>query len=362
MHVALTKARLVASLSLIALVAGTAADRALAEERIALTAVSGYAPTVTWTREFQDWFIPEVNRRLAEAGAYAIDWNQAYSGQIARPGGELAAIQNGLADIGIVVIPFHTDVIPLYAINFYTPFVTADVNLASDAVDALAARFPAFAAQWEDLNQVPLTTFGVVDSYGVVVNRPVRTLADFAGLRIGGSGANRRWVEGIGATGVSANLADAYNDIRSGVMDGMVIHAGGALNSRLYEVAPYFVDGNLGAVASFLVTVNRDSWDRLPETVRTVLSEVAVAYGDHTGLAGRADNEAGLARIAESGGEVIRISAEDRATWAQSVPDLGGQWVADMEALGYPGGEIMAAYMTMMREAGQAIDRQWDRD
>lgn len=360
MQKVLKASRLAAGAGLIA-IGGLAATDVAAQQRIALTAVSGYAPTVTWTREFQDWFIPEVDRRLAADGTYAIDWNQAWSGQIARPGGELAAIQTGLADIGIVVIPFHTDSIPLYAINFYTPFVTADVILASNAVDALAEQFPAFAEQWEDLNQVPLATFGVVDSYGVVVNRPVRTLSDFAGLRIGGSGANQRWVEGIGATGVTANLADAYNDIRSGVMDGMVIHAGGALNSRLYEVAPYYVEGNLGAVASFIVTVNSDTWAGLPEPVQAVLAEVAAEYADHTGLAGRADNEAGLARIVESGGEVIVIPAEDRAQWARSVPDLGGTWVADMEALGYPGTEIMAAYMTMMREAGQDIARQWDQ-
>lgn len=361
MHASRLIGRLAASVAVTAAVLALTATDAPAQQRIALTAVSGYAPTVTWTREFRDFFVPEVDRRLAEAGDFVIDWNEAYSGQIARPGGELSAVQTGLADIGIVVIPFHTDVIPLYALNFYTPFGTTDVILASRTLDELAQEFPAFMEQWEDLNQVPLKTFGVVDTYGVVVNRAVRTLSDFEGTRIGGSGANQLWVQGIGATGVTANLADAYNDIRSGVMDGMVIHAGGVLNSRLYEVAPYFVDGDLGAVASFIVTVNADTWARLPEPVREVLAEVADLYGDHTAEAGRADNEAGLARIVESGGEIITISAEDRALWAASVPDIGGQWVADMEAMGFPGAEIMSAFMDRMRAAGQNIDREWDR-
>ena len=292
------------------------APGAAAQETIDLTAVSGYPPTVAWTREFRDYLIPELDKAL-EGSGYAINWNEAYSGQIAGPGGELEAVETGLADVGLVVIPFHTDVIPLYAINFYTPFVTTDVNLASNTIEQLAEEFPAFMEEWEPLNQVPLSVFGVVDTYNIVVDTPIRTLDDFAGLKIGGSGANQLWVEGFGATGVRANLAEAYNDIKTGVMDGMVIHAGGALNAKLYEVAPYLVDAELGAVASFVVTVNRDVWEGLPEPVQKAMREVAQAYADHAGEVGRQDSVDGLKAIEEAGGTIIKISAEEQAAWAR---------------------------------------------
>jgi TRAP-type C4-dicarboxylate transport system substrate-binding protein len=351
---------LVLGASAAALLAGLG-SAAQAQETIQLTAVSGYPPTVAWTREFRDYYIPQVNERLAETGNYEIVWNEAYSGQIAGPGGELEAIETGLADIGIVVIPFHTDVIPLYAINFYTPFVTADVIAAQTTIDALAEEYPAFMDQWEPLNQVPLASFGVVDSYGVVLTEPVEELSDFEGRRIAGSGANQLWVEGVGATGVSGNLADAYNDLQTGVIDGMVIHAGGALNARLYEVAPYMVVADLGAVDSFVLTVNRDRWESLPEEVQTVLDDVAADYAEHTALAGREDTAEGMQVIAEEG-TVIELPAEMRQEWAQTMPNIAQDWAADMEELGYPGSEILEAYMERMRELNQPIARQWDQE
>lgn len=38
---------------------------------------------------------------------------------------------------------------------------------------------------------------------------------------------------------------------------------------------------NLGAVNTKTVTVNKDYWNKLPDEVKTVLQEVAVAYRDH---------------------------------------------------------------------------------
>jgi TRAP-type C4-dicarboxylate transport system substrate-binding protein len=335
---------------------------AAAQETVNLTVVSGYPPTVSWTREFRDFFIPEMATAL-EGSGYEVQWNEAYSGQIAGPGGELEAVQTGLADVGIVVIPFHTDIIPLYAINFYTPFVTTDVNLASNTIEDLAEEYPdAFAAQWETLNQIPLSVLGVVDTYNVVVDTPINTLDDFDGLRIGGSGANQLWVEGFGATGVRANLADAYNDIQTGVMDGMVIHAGGALNARLYEVAPYLVDADFGAVASFIVTVNADTWERLPDPVKEALQSTADAYADHAGDVGAQDSVEGLEVIEAEGGTIIEIGADERTRWAENMPNIAQNWAADMEELGYPGIELLSQYMTIMRDAGAPIARQWDQN
>jgi hypothetical protein len=53
------------------ILAGAAATLALAyapasaQQTINITAVSGYSPTASWVKVFKEYFIPEVNKRLA---------------------------------------------------------------------------------------------------------------------------------------------------------------------------------------------------------------------------------------------------------------------------------------------------------
>ena len=76
------------------------ASRADSAEIIPLTAIDAYAPTALWTLVFIEYFIPEVDRRLAVTGNYQIKWNKAFGGTIAKTRGVLDALQYDLADIG----------------------------------------------------------------------------------------------------------------------------------------------------------------------------------------------------------------------------------------------------------------------
>ena len=58
-----------------------------AVEVIPLTVIDAYAPTALWVRVFINYYMPEVDRRLAETGIYEIDWNRAFGGTVAKTGG-----------------------------------------------------------------------------------------------------------------------------------------------------------------------------------------------------------------------------------------------------------------------------------
>ena len=73
-------------------------------EVIPLIAVDSYATTALWTHVFVEYFIPEVDRRLAETGNYQIRWNKAFGGTIAKTRGVLDSLQYDLADIGICLL------------------------------------------------------------------------------------------------------------------------------------------------------------------------------------------------------------------------------------------------------------------
>lgn len=65
-----------------------------------------------WVREFTNFFIPKVDKRLAESGNYVVEWRESYGGSIVRHKGVLEGIELGLGDIGIVTTIFHNSKLP----------------------------------------------------------------------------------------------------------------------------------------------------------------------------------------------------------------------------------------------------------
>ena len=341
---------------------GQAASRADTPEEIPLTAIDSYAPTALWTLVFVEYFIPEVDRRLAETGNYRIKWNKAFGGTIAKTRGVLDALQYDLADIGIVTTPYHPDKVPFYNLPYVTPLVTADIGLVARTMSELVDRYPKLAEQWQDYRQVYLTTAGSIDTYQILTNYPVSSLEDFRGRKIAGVGLNMRYLAGLDASPVNSGISDWYNNLATGLVDGVIGWAEGSIAYRLYEVAPYLVDVRLGAVSSKVINVNDRTWARLPEEVRTVLKETAADYRDE--LAREADRRSAKSRIefVEHGGTIIPMSEEQRAAWANGLPNIASEWADEMKSRGFPGHAILHDYMEMMRANDQPIVRHWDRE
>lgn len=328
-----------------------------------LTAVSGYTPVASWVKLFQEFYIPEVEARLEAAGSnHKIKWIEGFSGTVVKPRGELEAVETGIADVGIVVTPFHVDKLPLYNVAYVTPFVTSDLGLVLKTVDELTGKFPEMRAHWEKNNQVFLATVGTVDSYQIVTNVPATTPADLIGLKLGGAGPNLLWLEGLGAIGVNSNLGDFYNGIKNGVFDGCIVWAEAAGNFKLYEVAPYYLQADMGAVNSFALTVNKDVWEDLPEEVQTVMAEAAVAYRDESARYVTRTAAAGIQAYRDNGGVITALTDEDRRNWAMGLSNIAQEWAGRLEEAGLPARAILSEYMAAMRAAGQPIARQWDKE
>jgi TRAP-type C4-dicarboxylate transport system substrate-binding protein len=335
---------------------------AQAQKAINLTAVSGYSPTASWVKIFKEYYIPEVNKRLAEKGEYKINWNEGFSGTIAKPREELAAVETGLADIGIVVTAFHVDRLPLYNVAFVTPFVANDVGLVVRTINKLTEKYPAMKQGWAKSNQIFLGASGSVDNYQVVCKPPIQKLGDFKGKRIVGAGSNLLWLQGLGAVGVQGNLGEFGNNIQTGIADCAMVWAEAAAGFKLYTMAPHYVKADLGAANSFAVTVNQSSWKKLPPAVQKVLQQAAIGYGDalSTYVVSAADK--GLKTFESNGGKIIPFTQEQRVQWAKALPNIAQDWAKAADKQGLPGTAILKEYMDTMRANKQPIARHWDRE
>lgn len=346
---------------LLASVAFAAALPAQAQEEIDVTIVSGFSPSVGVVKMLQESFMPGVDKRLAETGNYAIDWQEAFSGTLAKPAGELEAIQTGLADMGVIPTAFHADKLPVYQIGYVTPFTTTDLVLIHEVVDDLADKYPAFTETWAPLNQVSLSVSGIPDNYVLCSSVPITSVADIDGLKVAGAGPNLRWIEPVGATGVTGTLGNFYQLVETGVADAMLVWGEAVVALKFYEVCDNYFDASLGGVNSYVVNGNRQAWESWPEEVQAAMTAAAKDFGVDLGeyaaeLGAQARNA-----VIESGGIVVDIDPAERKEWAMTLPDLAKEWAGALEARGVPGNAILADYMQAMRDADQPIARQWDK-
>lgn len=347
----------------LAVAMGLAAMPAVAAEKIKAVVIDGYPARALWVKEFSNFFIPEVDKRLAETGNYVMEWQEAYGGTIVKPKGVLEGVKLGLGDIGIVTTIFHNSKLPSQAISAATPFIAADARAVAKAVDEIAKEFPAMQAEFDKQNQVYLATGVVLDTYQVFSRSPIAALSDLEGSKVAGAGMNLRYLEGIeGAAGVRGGLTDFYNMVQTGLVDHAMLWPEAAKTFKIAEVAPYMLKADIGAVNSKTITVNKKYWNKLPDEVKEVLQEVAVLYRDHVAGIAMDRAEASRAAYVAAGGTVVEMDPAQRAAWANGMPNIALEWAAGLDAKGQPGSDMLNAYMAKLRDAGFTPVRDWSAE
>ncbi len=325
-----------------------------------VTVIDGYPERSMWVQELSNFYLPLVNQMLEERGLEPMNFQESYGGSIVRPRGVLEGMRLGLGDIGVVTTIFHSSTLPSQALSAVTPFISADAGLVARSVDEIAIEFDAMRAEFEAQDQVYLATGVVLDSYQMFASQPINGLADMSGLKFAGAGYNLRYLEGLdNVTGVRGGLTDFYNMIQTGVTDGGMLWPEAANTFAIAEVAPYMLRANLGAVNSKTLTVNKRFWDGLDEEVQIVLREAGIAYRDRLA-------EVAMGRAAESeaayvaaGGTIVDLSAEERAQWADNMPNIASEWAAGLDADGKDGTGMLNAYIAKLIAGGETPARNW---
>lgn len=347
--------------SLIALALVSLSPSVLAAKEINMTVISGHPPAIAVVKLLKNFFIPEVDKRLAKTGNYKINWTQAYAGTVAKVPAVFEAIEQGIADMGHVFMGVEGAKMPMAAITYKTPFGTSDLVKQLEIVEALHDKVPEMRKAYGKYNQVLIALAGV-DSYHIFAKFPVTKLEDIKGKKLGIPGTAATWLKNTGATAVRGNLTTYYNNLKTGVFDGIVVFSSGALPFKYYEVAPNLITTHVGAMFSAVLTVNKTRWDAFPDEVKKVFREVGKEYTLAVGKNRNAAGKKTLGVVKKKGGKVTDLPEAERIRWAKSLPNLGKEWAASLDKKGMPGTKILNTYMELSRNAGVKFARDWDKE
>jgi TRAP-type mannitol/chloroaromatic compound transport system substrate-binding protein len=164
--------------------------------------------------------------------------------------------------------------------------------------------------------------------------KPIRSLADFEGLKIrmpGGLVAD--CFTAIGARTVALAALDVYPALATGAIDAADF-AGPAINYDLglADVTDYIVMGPPSTpclhqpVDLFEVSFNLQTWNRLPDHLKAILTDQVRTFSSlhFTGI--QKANVDAWVKFAEAGTTVTRLSEEDVARFRQVAIPLWFQW------------------------------------
>lgn len=341
-----------------AVILGGLSGPALSAETINATIVTGHPGVFRWVRMFPEAFEPSVQAVL-EGTDYEINFTEQFGGTIAGVGEELETVQDGLAEIGTIQSLFDPAKMPLQNVTFYTPFTSENPRLVGGLMNDLTINEPMLRQTYDELGIVPLGGPMAIDNYLLMTSFPVNTMADLKGRKIATAGAAVNWLNGTGAAGVSGNIPMYYNDLKTGVYDGVLVFATAALPAKLHEVAPHITMIGLGAQFAGSIGANKDWFDSQPQVVQQALLTGADAAEEWYMASIEEDIVIALQTMEEQGAIISTPSEEMRKAWADGLGDLATTWADQLDGQGLPASEVLSLYMQRVQELGATPLRDW---
>jgi len=375
--------RLIASLAVLALVAvacgngdtetgdtdsdagaDQAADVDTSGETISLTLGSGHPAggAITYTNYLESWYVPELIRRVNEETPHTLEITEAYGGSIAPLAEVLGATASGLLDIGAIIYPFEPSTLFLHNLEMKIPFSSPDPNVALQAMRRVFDEVPYMADMLAEEHNQRVLSLWTTGSYHLVTTFEWDTIDDLAGQTITAAGPNLPWITQVGVNPVQGNLNEWYTGLQTGVIDGAVMFPEATAGFLLHEVAPFYTEVGFGASPQGAITINNDTWDALPAEVQEIILEVSAEYEATVADEVVREGEEAYVTMEEDGATIRSLSDEERAEWANLLPNLPNEGAQEANEMGLPGSEAFRIYIEAQEELGYEFPREWTID
>jgi TRAP-type C4-dicarboxylate transport system substrate-binding protein len=221
-----------------------------------------------------EWMGNEINKRAAGKHTVSMLWG----GTVVKVGEVPTAVENKVIDMGPLVTPYFPDQFPINnAIPFFWPQPKNQAQLG-ELMLKWHDKYPAFAAELAKY-KLKLISVRPLPNYGIICTKPVRTMADFKGLRIRSYGiALPAMLEAIGAVPVSMADVDGYEALSNGILDCSPGDPPLTVGWKWTDVAKYYIDVPMGASWGHIVIMNLDKYNSLPADLKKIIDDMKQDY------------------------------------------------------------------------------------
>lgn len=239
------------------------------------------------------------------------------------------AVKDGRADVG--------NTWPGYIVNQNPANSLFSAHPGGMGVDSFLTWLYAADGQelWRDFRREELGLYSVVagaDPGGIHMHshKPVREVADLAGLRMRIAGAAADVLTSLGGAPVTVPGGEVYTMLERGAIDAAE-WSGPAenVNMGLHEIAPYMViPGIHGPSGAYEFIMQGEAWDALPEDLKTQVEAAAKLTTLEAYNAWLREDMLAMEKIQSSDVEIIEASDEYLDAWREA----GLKWAEDRSA------------------------------
>lgn len=324
-----------------------------------LTIGAGHpADASIWITTMRDFLAPEIAKRVEQRTGHKIEWVNAYGGSVCKLGECLEAVESGLVDIADLHVAFEPTKLMAHNFPYFVPFGTPDPMVAARAARKVYDTVPGLKSILETkYNQVFLGV-GTVGNYNLLTTFAWDKVEQLKGHKIAAAGPNIPWLQAVGSIPVQSNLNEAYTSFQTGVYEGWVMFPDATVGFKLHEVAKNYTFTDFGAIPNVLITINKDTWKKLPKAVQDIMLEVGKEYTEVESKAVLDKGQRSVDTMKASGANVRSLSDAEKVKWANALPDIPNQRTEEIKKAGQAS-QAIAAYIKALKEAGVKLPRDW---
>jgi len=182
-------------------------------------------------------------------------------------------------------------------------------------------------------------------SWDIISKKPLRSAADFKGLKIRTFGIEAKWYESMGASAVFLSGGEVYTGLSTGVVDA-VRWGSPAVNLKkaLHEVGKYYIQPSPMPAPNNNFLINKAAWASLPADIQEMMKQAAkLASLDYMARGAQLDASA-IKTMKAAGVEFVQIPADEWGRMEQNVRVLWADY-AKADELSARAVKLLQEYM-----------------
>lgn len=268
------------------------------------------------------------------------------------PGGTLTPaaqtyenVIKGIADIGFSVFGYTRGRFPMIS-TMDQPLGYKSGVQATKLINEFYKKFK--PKELDDVHVLYLHAHGP----GILhTKKPVKTMEDLKGMKIRAQGTVVPIVQALGGAPVGTSMPETYDALRTGVVDGAMSPQEALEGWKWGEIVKYTTQ-NFGSAytATMFVVMNKNKWNSLPPDVQKVFTDVSAEWIDKQGKLWDEIDEAGYTWSKARGHQVIALSKEEDARWAEKVKPMYEEYAKSVKAKGLPGDEALKFCLDFLKK------------
>jgi len=303
---------------------------ALAAEPIRLK-FSNFFPPASDISKICEEFAGDIDKRTG--GRVKITYYP--GGSLLKAPATFMGVVQGASDIGLSGCQYTMGRMPVTEVlaeplGYPNPWV--GVHVANDFYRQFKPK------EWEPVHVLWMHTSGVTI---MMTKKPVRKMEDLKGMMIRAPGRVGEAVKALGGTPAPTEMAETYDALSKGVVQGVYTGVMGLKDWRFAEVIKYTtLSWEVSSIYPFYVVMNKNVWNKLPEDIKEIFNKASQEYEERFATVWNGAEVGGKEFGSKQGVEFITLSKEEAARWRQAVKPVLEGYEKEMVAKGFAKKEI----------------------